>query len=74
MKVTVKYCGYCRKDGSYNTVTFDTEKKIFTNKTDPNYSKWKTPWETSAFVEAYMSKDVDSLREKLISDGYQEED
>ena len=74
MKVTVKYCGYCRKDGSYNTVTFDTETKTFTNKTSPNYDRWASPWETSAFVEAYLSRDVDALRDTLIRDGYQEEE
>ena len=61
MLIKVMYCKYLRKDGSFNTVYFDTEsKRILNDNYDGNY----------VFIEARMSKDVDTLREALIKDGY----
>lgn len=77
MRIMFKYCGYCRKDGSYNTVTFDEEAKVFTNKTTPS-DKWSLDLQGNfkpiVFVEAHMSSDVDHLRDQLIRNGYVEAD
>ncbi len=77
MRIMVKYCGYCRKDGSYNSVTFDEEAKVFTNKSNPS-DKWyrdlQGNFQPLTFVEAYMSNDVNHLREELIKNGYIERD
>ena len=69
MIIKVGYCGYCRKDGTYNEVTFDTETKRFTNwsETHPEFA-----YPYLVFVEARISADVDYLRGKLIEDGYEE--
>ena len=73
MKITVKYCGYCRKDGSYNTVTFDPEIRVYTSKTTPS-KKWLNANDWPVFIEAYKSSDVDNLRRKLIENNYKEID
>ena len=73
MKIMIKYCGYCRKDGSYNMVTFDPEAKVYTNKAWPS-KKWNDPSDWPTFVEASKSSDVDDLRRKLIRYGYKEVD
>ena len=67
MIIKVKYCGYCRKDGTYNEVTFDTETKRFTNWSE-THLEFADPYR--AFVEAKISGDVDYLRRKLFQDGY----
>ena len=68
MIIKVKYCGYMRKDGTYNEVTFDTERKVYTD--------WETnelPY-SSGFVEAHTSKDIEYLRFKLEQNGYKKVD
>lgn len=75
MRIQIKYCGYCRKDGSYNTVSFDTEAKVFSNKTQLD-DKWFKDWQGNfvpiTFVEAHMSEDVNTVRKDLIKNGYKE--
>lgn len=66
MEIKVAYYGHCRKDGTYNMVTFDTEAKTFVN-WDGGYSLF------ALLVEAKHSRDVDRLREKLEACGYKEE-
>lgn len=65
MKILIKYCGYCRNDGTYNEVGFDTETKTYSNwvENEPDRTEY-------AFVEAYMSRDVNSLRRSLNKEGY----
>lgn len=64
MKIKVAYYGHCRKDGTYNMVTFDTEAKTFVN--------WDGGCSDNAvLVEALLSRDVDMLREHLEVNGYQ---
>lgn len=65
MKMKVMYCAKSRKDGSYNTVVFDTDSKVFSSRAGDGHC---------IFVEARMSRDVDSLREALIGQGYSETD
>lgn len=64
MKIMIRYCKHMRKDGSYNTVVFDDENRTYSDcdsiLKDSNY----------VFVEAQMSKDVDSLRDALAENGY----
>lgn len=67
MIITVKYCGYRRKDGSYNTCRIDTERKVYCNHTSAY--RFDGPY---AFVEAHMSKDVDDFRSCAIKSGYRE--
>lgn len=65
MRIKIAYCKHVRKDGSINQVTFDPEKKMFTRKdvsTD------------FIFVEAQMSRDVDSLVRELVNNGYEEKE
>lgn len=66
MLVKVMYCKYVRKNGGMNSVCFDTDKKIFSNK-DRCIIGY-------TFVEAQQSRDVDALRKALIADGYVESD
>lgn len=63
MKIKVAYYNYCRKNGRYNMVAFDTETKTFVNWDDGCY-------EDATLIEAKLSHDVDMLREKLEADGY----
>ena len=63
MRIMVKYCGYLRKDGTYNACTIDTEERTYTNNCDSC---------CDVFVEAYMSRDVDSLRRNVVRNGYKE--
>ena len=63
MIIKVEYCQHMRKDGSYNCVVFDIEKQQLSNRCGDYY-----PGEV--FVEAHMSCDVNSLRDKLIEEGY----
>ena len=61
--IKVAYCGYVRKDGSINQLTFYPEEKTFTNKdVSSNFT----------FVEARISADVDALRDTLKENGYKE--
>lgn len=53
MRIKVKYCGYCRANGSFNTVTVDTERNEYTDNMHA---------ECDVFVEAHMSRDVNALR------------
>ncbi len=63
MKIKVAYYGRCRKNGTYNMVTFDTEAKTFVN--------WGGSCSDNAvLVEAKLSQDVDMLREQLEVNGY----
>ena len=63
MKIRVAYYGHCRKNGTYNMVTFDTEAKTFVN--------WNGGYLGDAvLVEAKLSRDVDMLREHLEVNGY----
>ena len=64
MKVKVAYCKYVRKNGTINTVWFDTEERKFTS-SDSMYR-------CDVFIEAQQSKDVNSLREHLRKEGWQE--
>lgn len=61
MKIKVAYCKYVRKDGSVNSCAIDTEKKTYTNH---SYAK------LDVFIEAAVSKDVDSFRKAIKADGY----
>lgn len=63
MKIKVAYYGHCRKNGTYNMVTFDTEAKTFVN-WDGGYS------DNAVLVEAILSRDIDMLREHLEVNGY----
>ena len=63
MKLKIAYYGHCRKDGSYNMVSFDTAAKTFVN-WDGGFSK------DVVLVEAKLSSDVDALRKRLKADGY----
>lgn len=65
MKVKVMYCKYVRKNGTCNMVWFDTEKREFTS-ADTLYRR------CDVFIEAQQSKDVNSLREHLRKEGWQE--
>lgn len=63
MKIKVAYYGHCRKNGTYNMVTFDTEAKTFVN--------WDGGCSDNAvLVEAMFSWNVDVLREHLEVNGY----
>lgn len=64
MRVKVAYYGYKRNNGTYNQVVFDTDHKVFCN-WDYGYTKGAT------LIEARMSKDVDTLRKRLIYEGYE---
>lgn len=66
MKIKVYYFGYIRKDGTNNAIVVDTEKKIYNNDPRCYYGS------DLAFIEAHMSRDVDSFREKVIAEGYKE--
>ena len=59
MIIKVMYCKM-RKDGTCNNVVFDTETKELLHGYTGGY----------VFVEAKMSRDVDNLREALITEGY----
>lgn len=62
MRVKVCYYGYVRKNGTCNSVLFDTERKTFTDK-----------WMDDGFdasIGAESSRDINTLRETLISKGY----
>ena len=63
MRIKVEYCGYLRKNGTYNACTIDTEEKTYTN----NCDSW-----CDGFVEAYKSRDVDTFRRLAIRNGYKE--
>lgn len=63
MKIMVKYCGYCRVNGRYNTITIDTERNEYSNNMHSNYD---------VFVEAHMSKDVNALRDECVRKGWKE--
>ena len=63
MRIKTAYCGHVRKDGSINQVSFDTEKKVYTNN-DITHD--------FIFIEAKMSRDVDKLRCELRTKGYEE--
>lgn len=63
MRINVAYCGHVRKDGSINQVSFDTEKKVYTNN---NGTQGFT------FIEAKISRDVDWLRYALRAECYEE--
>lgn len=67
MIITVEYCQYMRKDGSYNRCAIDTERKIYCN-----HSEAYRFDEPNAYVEAHMSRDVDSARRCAIKSGYRE--
>lgn len=64
MKAKVVYCGYVRKNGTFNSVWFDTEERKFTSA--------DTAYGCDVFIEAKQSKDVNALRERLRKEGWQE--
>lgn len=64
MKVEVAYCKRVRKDGTINSIWFDTETKKFTSS--------DTAYGFDVFIEAAQSKDVNALRERLRKEGWQE--
>ena len=65
MIIRVSYCRM-RKDGTINEVTFDTERKIYSDRENsPEFLQ-----KHRAFVEAKVSCDVTELRKKLVQDGY----
>lgn len=66
MRIKVTYCKNVRKDGTCNSVMFDTEAKTFTNDDMPRGE--------FIFVEAAQSHDINILRNALIRNGYTEED
>ena len=61
MKMKVMYCKRSRKDGTFNTVAFDTDAKTYSNRSEGV---------DCVFVEAQMSRDVDGLRDALSEQGY----
>lgn len=67
MIITVEYCQYMRKDGSYNRCVIDTERKIYCNHSEA--CRFDEP---NAYVEAHISKDVDNFRSCAIKSGYRE--
>lgn len=66
MIIKCTYCGYVRKDGTVNSVMFDTERKTFTDNCDVS--------RFDAFIEAAQSKDVNNLRTQLVENGYRKEE
>ena len=67
MKIKVVFYGYCRKDGTCNSVSFDTETKVFCN--NPSMSMRTS---LDVIVPTEKSKDVNDMREALVADGYKE--
>lgn len=67
MKIKVAYCGYVRKDGTINSVLFDTETKEYWNDGFVCGLQY-------VFVEAAQSRDVAALREYLDKEGYTRHD
>lgn len=64
MIVKVAYCKHVRKDGTINSVWFDTVEKQFTSS--------DTAYGFDVFIEAAQSRDVNALRERLRKEGYTE--
>ena len=63
MLIKVAYYSRIRKDGKYNMVVVDTEKKT--------YNSWDGGFTDDAvLVEAKQSKDVRTLRNRLKQEGY----
>lgn len=61
MVIKIMYCKHCRKDGTYNCITIDTDRERFTNHSDV--------W-CEYFVEAQKSEDINLIREQLINRGF----
>lgn len=73
MVIKIQYCQHMRKDGTYNTVIFDTNKKVFSTSESKFESKYKTKdWSKRCFVEAYKSSDVNDVVSALRADGFAE--
>lgn len=64
MKIKISYCKRVRKDGTINSVWFDTETRRFTS--------LDTAYGFDVFIEAAQSRDVNALRETLRKKGYTE--
>ena len=66
MLIKLEYAKHMRKDGTYNSVIFDTDTKQYSD----SYEYPVSPHKTYTYIEAALSKDVDTMRETLIAEGY----
>ena len=67
MRVKVVFYGYCRKDGTCNSVSFDTNTKVFCN--SPSMRMLSS---VDVIVPTEKSGDVNAVRYALAADGYRE--